>query len=420
MPRSRRAVPARPPLRLLHGSAAEGAPQAPAAAAVNALVLQGGGALGSYQAGAFEALAARAQELHWVAGISIGAINAALIAGNPAPLRAQRLREFWERVSLAVPLLPDPPDLPQPMRGWWDGSMALWGMWSGVSGFFAPRPWWNWWPQHPASWYDTAPLRGTLLELVDFELLNDGPMRFSVGAVDVQSGNFEYFDNRRQRIGPEHIMASGALPPGFAPVPIDGRWYWDGGLVSNTPLAYVLSRLQADPDTPVTIFQIDLFSARGQVPHTLQEAVERDKDIRYSSRTRLVSDLMRERHHWHLRLRRLAELLPPEQRASAEVQELLAGTRDPAMTLVHVILSGKERSAHFKDYEFSRLSMNERWQAGQSDMRAALQLLDEQPPPRPGRLRVLDHQAGARAVRDDPPPLAQPADGAAAPDDQKR
>ncbi len=418
MARARRSRQA--PLELLQGGAGA-APQAAAPAAVNALVLQGGGALGAYQAGAYEMLAARADDVHWVAGISIGAINAALIAGNPRERRVQRLREFWQRVSLSVPLLPDP-QLPQELRGWWDGSMALWGAWAGVAGFFAPRPWWQWWPSSPASWYDTAPLRDTLEQLVDFDLLNDGPMRFSVGAVDVQSGNFEYFDNRSQRIGPEHIMASGALPPGFGPVPIDGRWYWDGGLVSNTPLAYVLSHLQAEPDTPVTLFQIDLFSARGQVPHTLADAAEREKDIRYSSRTRLVSDLLRERHHWHLKLQRLAALLPPAQQASAEVQQLLAGTRDPAMTLVHVILTGKDQDSHFKDYDFSRLSMTERWRAGQHDMQAALRLLDEQPPPRPGRLRVLDHQAGAHAVRDDPPAHAQTAqaEGAGAPAGQKR
>ncbi|MCB2034159.1 MAG: patatin-like phospholipase family protein, partial [Ottowia sp.] len=206
-------------------------PRRAAGAPLTALVLQGGGALGAYQAGAYEALATRAHEVGWVAGISIGAINAALIAGNPPARRLERLRAFWEQVSLALPVSASGTVL-EPLRGWWDDAMALWGAWRGVPGFFQPRPWWAWWPQPPASLYDTAPLRATLGELVDFDLLNDGPVRLSIGAVDVQSGNFAYFDNRHERIGPEHVLASGALPPGFGAVQIGERWYWDGGLVS--------------------------------------------------------------------------------------------------------------------------------------------------------------------------------------------
>ena len=156
--------------------------------------------------------------------------------------------------------------------------MALWGAMVGVPGFFAPRPPLAWWPQPPASWYDTSPLHDTLLELVDFDLLNDGPMRFSVGAVGVESGNFTYFDNQSERIGPEHVMASGALPPGFAPVEIDGEHYWDGGLVSNTPLQYVLDQ---PGHQHRVVFQVDLFAARGDLPATLAEVTEREKDIRF-------------------------------------------------------------------------------------------------------------------------------------------
>jgi len=369
---------------------------------MTALVLQGGGALGAYQAGAYEALAERAQSLDWVAGISIGAINAALIAGNPPQRRVDRLRAFWERVSVALPVRPDP-DLLGPARGWWDNAMALWGALVGVPGFFAPRPPLAWWPQPPASWYDTAPLRDTLLELVDFELLNQGPMRFSVGAVDVQSGNFTYFDNRRERIGPEHVMASGALPPGFGAVPIGEHFYWDGGLVSNTPLAYVMDQLPAGAARPVTVFQIDLFRARGRVPQTLADAAEREKDIRFSSRTRMVSDLVRDRHQLHQRLRRLADLLPPERRHSAAVQDLLAGLADPTITLVHVIHRRKAYETQTKDYEFSRLSMVEHWQAGSADMGASLQLLAHSGPARPGEFRVFDHEPDASDARTLPP-----------------
>ena len=365
---------------------------------VTALVLQGGGALGAYQAGAYEALALRAQSLDWVAGISIGAVNAALIAGNPPGRRVERLRAFWERVSLALPVRPQA-EWVAPVRGWWDNTMALWGAMVGVPGFFSPRPPLSWWPNPPASWYDTSPLHDTLLELVDFDLLNHGPMRFSVGAVDVQSGNFTYFDNRRERIGPEHVMASGALPPGFGAVSIGEHSYWDGGLVSNTPLTYVMANLDCAATQPVTVFQIDLFRARGRVPQTLADAAEREKDIRYSSRTRLVSDEVRARHQLHARLRRLAEFVPKAQAGSAEVQALLAGTLDPAITLVHVIHRRKDTETQTKDYEFSHLSMTEHWQAGSADMGASLQLLGHQGAPRRGEFRVLDHQPDAPMAR---------------------
>lgn len=369
--------------------------QRPASGALTALVLQGGGALGAYQAGAYEALAAQARHLDWVAGISIGAINAALIAGNPPERRVERLHAFWEQVSLG--LLPSSSLGPAlgPFRGWWDNAMAALGAWQGVPGFFRPRPPWAWWPQPPESVYDTAPLHQTLQELVDFDLLNDGPMRFSVGAVDVESGNFTYFDNRQERIGPEHVMASGALPPGFAAVTVDGRPYWDGGVVSNTPLAHVMRHLESRADTAVTVFQIDLFSARGELPHTLADVAEREKDIQYSSRTRMVSDHVRERHQLHRRLRELAALLPAAQRDSAAVRRLLAGSDDPPIALVHVIHRRKPYESQNKDYEFSRLSMTEHWGAGLADMGASLALLRRQSPLQAGEFRVLDYQPDA-------------------------
>ncbi len=365
------------------------------AESLTALVLQGGGALGAYQAGAYEALAAHAQAVDWVAGISIGAINAALIAGNSPGKRVERLRAFWDEVSLA--LLPSTAAGAAlgPVRDWWDTGMAMLGAWQGMPGFFVPRPPAAWWPQPPVSWYDTGPLRRTLLELVDFDLLNDGPMRFSVGAVDVESGNFTYFDNRQERIGPQHVMASGALPPGFAAVQVGERWYWDGGVVSNTPLSHVTRNLHSPADVPVTVFQIDLFSARGGLPRTLGEVAERQKDIQYSSRTRSVSDQVRERHQLHQRLRRLARLLPAARQKDPAVKELLAGSDDPPVTLVHVIHRRKSYETQTKDYEFSRLSMTEHWSAGLGDMDASLELLRHQPPVRPGEFRVLDYQPDA-------------------------
>ena len=353
------------------------------------LVLQGGGALGAYQAGACEALSVRSQAIDWVAGVSIGAINAALVAGNAPERRVERLRQFWERISL-------------PMAGWeaagrdgttrslWNSGAAIRGALLGVPGFFSPRPWWDWWPQPPASFYDTGPLRETLLELVDFDRLNDGPMRFTVDAVDVGSGNLVHFDNRRERIRPEHVMASGALPPGFPAITIDGRHYWDGGLVSNTPLAQVMEQLPALALRHATIFQVDLFSAHGQVPKSLDAAGEREKDIRFSSRTRLVSDLVRERHQQHRDLRTLVELLPEKQRKHPRVQALLADNAPPAVTLVHVIHRRKPYESQNKDYEFSARSMREHWQAGSGDMQASLAQLDAHRPPRRGEFCILD------------------------------
>lgn len=366
------------------------AARAGAPAHCTALVLQGGGALGAYQGGAFEALADTACTPDWVAGISIGAIHAALIAGNPPERRVHRLRDFWQRVTSTVPSLgwavADGP-LRQGVNDW----AAAWGAAFGLPGFFRPRPGAALWPGEcdSPSLYDTGPLRETLLELVDFDRLNDGPMRLSVGAVDVQSGNFAYFDNRQQRIGPEHIMASGALPPGFPAVVVDGRAYWDGGLVSNTPLRHVVENLAS---VAATIFQIDLFSARGALPRTLAQVADREKDIRFSSRTRAVTDMLRERHELHRRMRALAALLPAARRSDPRVQQLLAGTRDATVTLVHLIHRHKGSETQTRDYEFSRPSMQEHWQAGHADMAHTLRSLAAHGTgPEPGGFRVFDY-----------------------------
>lgn len=368
----------------------------------NILVLQGGGALGAYQAGAFEALATARGCPEWVAGVSIGAINAALIAGNPPERRLARLRAFWERVSSLFPL-GNGAGAGDWWRSSWGDAAAWWGALLGIPGFFRPRPAWAWWPEPPGSIYDTEPLRETLLELVDFDLVNSGAVRLSVGAVDVESGNRTYFDSHEERIGPEHVMASGALPPGFPPIRIDGRAYWDGGLVSNTPLAYVMHNLEGDTRAPVAIFQVDLFNARGAVPGTLAATTERMKDIRYSSRTRQVSAAVRQRHDAHERLHAMAALLPEKTRRSQAVRELLADAAEPPVTLVQIIHRRKPYETQSKDYEFSRLSMNEHWAAGDMDMRAALALPGCRHPAAPGEFRILDphpdHPRGRRARR---------------------
>jgi NTE family protein len=357
---------------------------------VNALVLQGGGALGAYQGGAFEALAEVGTQPNWIAGISIGAINAAIIAGNAPGQRLERLRTFWERISDGVPAPVGDPFEVGPLRGLANGGAAAWAVMFGLPAFFSPRPGALLWPglMPEPSFYDTSPLRQTLLDLVDFDRLNNGEVRLSVSAVDVETGNFVDFDTHCQRIGPEHIMASGALPPGFPAVVIEGRAYWDGGLVSNTPLRHIVDNLAGGD---ATIYQVDLFSARGPRPQTLEQVAERDKDIRYSSRTRMVTDLLAQRQEGHRRLRALAELLPAARRKQPDVRALLEGTEDAAITLVHLIHRSKGCETQTKDYEFSGQSMREHWAAGLHDMRHSLKALAGAPKDcQPGDFRVFD------------------------------
>ena len=330
------------------------------------LVLQGGGALGAYQAGVFEALGSAYRDPNWVAGISIGAINAALIAGNRPERRVERLREFWDLVTST-------PGFPYASadtlhREWINEQSANQAMLFGVPGFFAPRlpPA----PFQPAgtpgaiSYYDTAPLRRTLERLVDFDLLNAGRTRLSVGAVNVRTGNFEYFDSAKQRLDVRHVMASGALPPGFAPVEIDGEQYWDGGLVSNTPLQYVLDQ---PGERRRVVFQVDLFAAVGALPSNLAEVVEREKDIRYSSRTRLVTTNELDRQVIAQAAKRLLAKLPPALRDDPDAQALAALRCESAVDVVHLIYRSKHYESQSKDYEFSRASMREHWDSGRAD-----------------------------------------------------
>jgi NTE family protein len=349
------------------------------------LVLQGGGALGAYQAGVFEALAAAYREPSWVAGISIGAINAALIVGNPPEQRVARLREFWELVSSSMPGTSHafaPPTFGHalsPAREALNEASASQALLFGVPGFFKPR-----FPPAPLqppgtlpaiSYYDTAPLKATLERLVDFDRINHGPVRLSVGAVNVRTGNFAYFDTAKPRhhLDARHIMASGALPPGFAPVEIDGQFYWDGGLVSNTPLQYVLDQPGHPERQRRVVFQVDLFSARGELPENLGEVSEREKDIRFSSRTRLNTSMELDREVIAQAAARLLAKLPPELRDDPDAQAL-AGLRhcQHAVDVVHLIYRSKHYETQSKDYEFSRQSMLEHWRAGLDDMGQSL------------------------------------------------
>ena len=259
-----------------------------------ALLLQGGGALGSYQAGVYEALTKANLEPDWVAGISIGAVNAALIAGNAPEKRVEQLREFWEAVStapLGVPYLKSVEITDELTRRFVNQSRALGVLLFGAPNFFTPRAlpplFWSAGSADSVSYYDVSPLKSTLERLVDFDRINSGRMRFSVGAVNVRTGNFIYFDNKTHRICPAHIIASGSLPPGFPATEIEGEYYWDGGLVSNTPLQWMLDNR---PHEDTLAFQVDLWSADGELPDNLQEAEVRQKEIQYSSRTRAATN----------------------------------------------------------------------------------------------------------------------------------
>ncbi len=348
-----------------------------------ALILQGGGALGAFQPGAYEALHEANYRPDWVAGISIGAINAALIVGNPPEHRVARLRAFWEEIT--NDRVWAPADLAvEPWRRWLNFLSAGNTVAFGQPNFFRPRPMNPWLVQSggddATSWYDTGPLRETLLRLVDFDLINKGPVRLSVGAVEVETGNLSYFDSKDRRLGTEHIMASAALPPGFPPIEIDGRKWWDGGIVSNTPLAAVLG----DEDGINTLcFQVDLFPSRGKTPETMADVEQRRKDIQYSSRTRLNTDAYRTFYNLSAQIQTLLAALPPAVRRNPDLAEIVGRPSLGKMHIAHLIYRPQAHELDSKDYEFSRTSMREHWANGLHDTRHGLKKphwLDRLPP----------------------------------------
>jgi NTE family protein len=336
-----------------------------------ALLLQGGGALGSYQAGAYQALAEANLEPEWVAGISIGAVNSALIAGNPPETRVEKLREFWEAVStppLGVPYLKSIEIADETMRRFVNQTRALGILLFGAPHFFEPRiPSPLFWPSPLAdsvSHYNVAPLKITLERMVDFDRINAGKMRFSVGAVNVRTGNFTYFDSTTHRITPAHVIASGSLPPGFPATEIDGEYYWDGGLVSNTPLQWVLD---SRPRQDTLAFQIDLWSSDGEMPLDLMETEVRQKEIQFSSRTRAATDQYKRAQKLRLAAANLIKQLPDELRENEDVKLLEAEADDKICNIVHLIYHAKKYEGIAKDYEFSRRTMEEHWQTGYDD-----------------------------------------------------
>lgn len=357
-----------------------------------ALVLQGGGALGAYQAGVYEGLHNAGIRPTWLAGISIGALNAAIIAGSSEDERVNRLREFWETIC-AVPVN-------WPVNDDFSGSMpfafdmrpalnsvaAMRALLAGQSGFFKPRfppPFLSLFSGEAAtSFYDTSPLRETLERLVDFDRLNSGEVRVSVAAVNVRSGNLVYFDTAERRLRPEHFMASGALPPGFPAVEIDGEYYWDGGMVSNTPLSRVLN---SEPRRDTLTFQIDLWSAKGRLPYDLMDVASRQKDIQYSSRTRTITNHALQLQKMRKALLRLMAEVPQAAQSHPEIKAIADLTSERACNIVHLIYQSKAFEGHSKDYEFGPEAMREHWQSGLEDIRRTLEDPRSLKRPEPGQ-----------------------------------
>jgi NTE family protein len=369
-----------------------------------ALLLQGGGSLGAYQGGVYQALAEADLHPDWVAGISIGAINAAIIAGNPPEKRVERLRAFWDKVT------------GNSLGGWTESWFAhrerlhgagnvLHGMLdqfstmqaflAGAPGFFAPRlpPPWLIPPGTPGStsFYDTGALTTTLESLVDFDRINGKEMHFSVGAVNVRTGNFVYFDTATHTIRPEHILASGALPPGFPAIEIDGEYYWDGGLVSNTPLRWVV---ESEPRRDMLAFQVDLWSSRGEFPRDLTDVGVRMKEIQYSSRTRDSTDRIKQMQKIRSTLTTFMSSVAPELRDSDGGKILTEFADLKVYNIVQLIYRSKHYEGNTKDCEFSRLSMADHWRAGYEDALRALthKEIFERPSPQEG-FRAFDFES---------------------------
>lgn len=345
-----------------------------------ALVLQGGGALGSYQAGVYEALAKNNIEPDWIAGISIGALNTAIIAGNPPEKRVSQLIGFWETIC-SSPHASFSFDMFNPFAFLLDnhtrkvisGFEANKTMMNGQKGFFVPKfmnlvPLSKFHKSTPdkLSYYDTSKLKETLLKFADFDLINNGSIRVSLGVVNVKSGEFSYFDNTKETLKPEHFMASGALPPAFPAVEIDGQFYWDGGIVNNTP---ILKIIEENTHKNTFVLQVDLWNPEGKLPETFDDITERTKDIQFSSRSKIVKDSIVAKEEQSQMLKELLAHIPEEIRNNNPwCQKATEITKKGLLKIVQLIYQDKEYEGSSKDYEFSQMTMKEHWRSGFNDM----------------------------------------------------
>jgi NTE family protein len=333
------------------------------------LVLQGGGALGSYQAGVYQALHEAGIEPDWIIGTSIGAINASLIAGNEVDNRLARLQEFWRRMEQKTIFN---------FRDVFPGFNEKLSYWAtithGIAGFFRPNP-----LAHAgdafvlgperAGYYTTTPLQRTLEELVDFDLLNRCRPRLTVGAAHVRTSQMRYFDSRDCEISVKHVMASGALPPAFPAVRIEGELYWDGGILSNTPTEAVFDD---NPRRDSLIFSVHLWNPDGSEPTTMAEVFNRQKDIQYSSRIATQITRLQQAHRLRHIINELAARLPESERSSKAVRELASYGCQTRMHVVRLLAPRLDRENHTKDIDFSADGIAQRWEAGYAHAKAAL------------------------------------------------
>jgi len=347
------------------------------------LIFQGGGSLGAYQAGVYEGIAHAGIEPTWVSGISIGSINAAIVAGNPPEKRVERLHDFWDTVCrrpsmsagfaaeainmMGFGLEPLQETFKQTVNKAFGSYAASMAILEGQNEFFYPRPFApGFGNPSQVSFYDTSPLKATLERLVDFDRINHkDSMRISLGSTNVGTGNFVFFDNRHMKIGPEHVMASGSLPPGFPATEIDGEYYWDGGCVSNTPLLYIMNESNNQDSL---IFQVDLWSAHGKLPTNIFEVTERQKDIQYSSRTRAITDLVRNMHRMRQLLLDTIDRVPASVRkADPYFDKMAEQAMGSNYNVVQLIYQNKFGEGQYKDAEFSSESMQRHWAIGLDD-----------------------------------------------------
>jgi NTE family protein len=368
------------------------------------LVLQGGGALGAYQVGVYEALHEAGIEPDWVIGTSIGAINGALIVGNPPEQRLERLHAFWESVAHSGAAMVSPPGFPKLANAWRNWMTIV----SGIPSFFTPNPLALFGQQalvgiENAAYYSTAPLRNTLEQLVDLDYLNARHARLSLGAVKICSGEMVYFDSRKHPLTLDHIMASGAFPPAFPAVCVDGDYYWDGGIYSNTPLEAVLDD---NPRHDSLIFTVDIWNPDGAKPESLWEVAAREKDIQYASRAH--SHIARQKQIHHLRhvINELTKAIPEKQRASAEIKALAAWGCKTTMHVVRLVASTIEGEDQLKDIDFAPDHIRLRRDAGYADTKRMLDLAPWAQPVDPIE-GVIIHDSPSGSA----PPLAKGIDG---------
>ena len=356
------------------------------------LVLQGGGALGAYQVGVYEALHEAGIEPDWVIGTSIGAINAALIAGNTFANRLLRLREFWSRVQHNAS-----PDLMSFFTGLPNMAANLSTVSNGIPGFFVPNPV-AWMSSHVrlgvenAAYYSTAPLRETLAELVEFDCNSTGHTRLTVGAVNARNGEMRYFDSRKEEIRVDHILASGALPPAFPAVRIDGDPYWDGGIYSNTPIEAVLDD---HPRRDSVIFAVNVWNPEGAEPESLWDVMGRSKDIQFASRANTHIARQKQIHHLRHIIRDLAQRLPDKARMSPEVRELASWGCGTTMHVARLNAPNLQGEDHTKDIDFTPEGIGARWRAGYADTSRLLRLAPWTQPVDPAEGVVIHEPVGA-------------------------